>query len=67
VARSNIVFGESGDSIHVLEVAGEPERVVDNLKSRWAQLNRAEEGLEPRWVWVNGDRVLYVEEAGGPL
>jgi hypothetical protein len=65
MAQSKLVFGMSGDSRHVLQVSGEAEKVVDILKNGWAQLNRAKEGDEPRWVWVNADRVLYVEEVAG--
>jgi hypothetical protein len=65
MAQSKLVFGMSGDSRHVLQVSGEAEKVVYTLKNGWAQLNRAKEGDEPQWVWVNSDRVLYVEEVAG--
>jgi hypothetical protein len=62
MAQTKLVFGMSGDSRQVLQVSGDAENVVDTLRRGWAQLNRAKEGDEPRWIWVNADRVLYVEE-----
>jgi hypothetical protein len=67
MAQTKLVFGMSGDSRHVLQVSGEAEKVVDTLRSGWAQLNRAKEGDKPQWVWVNAERVLYVEEVGEPM
>ena len=59
MARSKIVFGKTaGDTV---EVDGDPERVAETLRSGWAQLNRASEGDEPDWIWVNADQVVYVE------
>jgi hypothetical protein len=64
MTRSRLVFGKVSDSKYPwieLIVHSDPETVVDTLKNGWGQLNQAEEGEEPNWVWVNRDRVLYVE------
>jgi hypothetical protein len=61
VTQSKLVF--FGNS--TLTVDGDPEKVVGTLKNGWAQLNRAAEGEQPQWVWVNQDQVFYVEQASG--
>jgi hypothetical protein len=48
----------TGDTVDVL---GELERVATELRSGWAQLNRAGEGEKPDWLWINGANVLHVE------
>jgi hypothetical protein len=65
MARSNVVFsGSGGGERHAVQVEGDVEQVVGTLRNGWAQLNRAKEGTEPDWVWVNEARVLYVESVG---
>jgi hypothetical protein len=66
MARSKLTFGKFGDAEHgtrrhTLPVQGDPETVVNTLRAGWAQLNRAQEGDPPEWVWVNEAQVLYVE------
>jgi hypothetical protein len=53
---SRVVFSRDED----LDVIGDPETVVGTLRNGWAQLNRGGDE-EPDWVWVNAERVLYVE------
>lgn len=66
MARSRLVFSRTRDGEHILVVDGDPDKVIETLRNGWAQLNRAPEGKEPVWVWVNEDRVLYVEPDGAP-
>lgn len=66
MASSYLVFGKTDGGRHSIEVQGTPEEVVESLKVGWARLNAAFEGLEPAWVWVNAETVLYVESADVP-
>jgi hypothetical protein len=62
VVRSRLVFSKSRQGSSALVVDGEPDAVVAALREGWAQLNTADsDDGEPEWVWVNADRVLYVE------
>jgi hypothetical protein len=42
----------------------DPEKVAGALASSgaWGEFNRAPEGEDPDWVWVNRDHVLYFED-----
>lgn len=64
MARTNLVFSKSGKDRHVVQVDGDAERTVETLRNGWAQLNQAKEGDKPQMVWVNAERVLYVEDVG---
>lgn len=57
VVTSRIVFSNGSE----LDVHGDPEKVMENLRNGWAQLNHASASEEnPDWYWVNAGQVLYV-------
>jgi hypothetical protein len=61
VARISVVFGKEGGKRMVVQAHGDLENVSAALQAGWTRLNKAPERSEPNWIWVNGDRVLWVE------